>query len=171
MKYCTYCGKALVDGAAFCSSCGKEVVSATEPKSEHTTSSKSEHTTSSKSERTTSAAKAKPALTEAQIKEERRKNAPSTAAKVISFLLPPIGLIILLCNMGDMPGKMRSAAEGLLAWLGLACPFFAMVLFFVWNDDEDKKHYAKCAGRACLFGYAVWAVISVVLVLGLAAAA
>ncbi|MBQ2793523.1 MAG: zinc-ribbon domain-containing protein [Clostridia bacterium] len=116
MKYCSYCGSKIEDGAAFCSGCGAKA-----------------SPSASSFEASFGSEGARPGDT--------RDFTESTGVLILSLFIPIVGLIFYLIWNESHPGKANSALKGLLISICLGVPLLGIILYFVWK--EEKPDFAK----------------------------
>lgn len=85
MKFCSHCGKEIMDEAVICPHCGCSVSNGNQPFG------------------------ANPTQTQAPVYD-----APSTGFWILGFFIPLVGLILYLVNKDRKPLKARSAGMGAL---------------------------------------------------------
>ncbi len=127
MKYCTYCGKALEDGASFCPNCGARVGA------------------TFSSEASFGSEGVRP--------DDKRDFTESTGILILSLFVPLAGLIFYLMWNETKPGKANSALKGLLIAVCLNVPILGIVLYFVWK--EEKPDFAKISLIAGIISFII----------------
>ena len=145
MKYCTYCGTELPEGAAFCPNCGARATAAT-----HDTRTESDG----------------PTLAESVF--GRGSTAPTAEGRsrgiaVLSFFFPIVGLILWAIWRDTQPGKAMSAAKGGLASVCVGTPIIGLIVYLTMKDSSPEL--ARTSGIAAIVGVVIGAVFTV---LGLA---
>ena len=135
MKFCTYCGGRLEDGASFCPNCGARVESV-ERDSFDTFTTEAEP----------SLAESVFGATDAKLGERSRGIA------VLAFFFPVVGLILWALWRDTKPGKATSAAKGALVSVCVGSPIIGLVAYLILKDSHPEL--SKTAAIAAIVGVA-----------------